>query len=79
MDGLSLCVPSFASMLTISIPVMLERALTLCMWILCEVQYILCTIVAMSNLLGWWCYDDWCRMWLFMRVCYKVVCEYVHV
>ena len=49
MDGLSLCVPSFASTSIISFPMMAECALTLCRWILCGsnisyVQFLLCVI-----------------------------------
>lgn len=45
--GFSLVVPSFASMLAISFPVILECARTLC-----GVQYICRTMVAMSSLFG---------------------------
>ena len=46
MVGLSLFVPSFASVLTIAFPVMPKCALTLRMWILCGVyRYIWCTLL----------------------------------
>ena len=51
--GLSLVVPSFASVSAVSFPVIPECAHTLCMWILCGVQYICCTIAAISSLFGW--------------------------
>ena len=53
--GFSLVVPSFASMSTISFPVIPECARTLCMWTLCEVQCICRTIAAISSLSRWWC------------------------
>jgi hypothetical protein len=52
-SGFSLVVPSFARSSAITFPVMPVRARTLCMWILCGVQYICRTIAAMSNLSGW--------------------------
>jgi hypothetical protein len=51
-DGFSLRVPSLASVSVISFPTMLECARTLCMWIVCGVQYICCMMVAMSKLSG---------------------------
>ena len=51
--GFSLVVPSFASVSAISFPVMPAWARTLCMYILCGVQYICCTMAAMSSLSGW--------------------------
>jgi hypothetical protein len=56
-SGFSLVVPSLASSSAISFPMMLVWARTLCMWILCGVQYICLTIAAMSSLSGWWCCD----------------------
>jgi hypothetical protein len=56
-SGLSLVVPSLASLSATSFPMMLVWARTLCMWILCEVQYICLTIAAMSSLFRWWCCD----------------------
>jgi hypothetical protein len=55
--GFSLVVPSLASSSTISFPMMHVWARTLCMWILCGVQYICLAIDAMSSLFGWWCCD----------------------
>ena len=42
-------------------------ALTLCMWIIFGVQNICLTMVAMSSLLGWWCWDVGCCMWLLIK------------
>jgi len=53
-SGFSLVFPSLASSSAISFPVMPVCARTLCMCILCGVQYICRTIAAMSNLSGWW-------------------------
>ena len=58
--GFSLSVPSLARVSAISFPMIPECALTLCMWTLCGVQYILCTMAAISNLSGWWCCDVGC-------------------
>lgn len=58
--GLSLVVPSFASVSVILFPVIHECARTLCMWTLCGVQYICCIMVAISNLSGWWCCEVGC-------------------
>jgi hypothetical protein len=48
----SLVVPSFASVSIVSFPVIPECARTLCMWILCGVQYICRTMAAISSLFG---------------------------
>ena len=55
--GFSLSVPLLASVSAISFMLILECARTLCTWILCGVQYIWCTMAAMSSLSRWWCYD----------------------
>ena len=52
-DGFSLRVPSLASVSAISFPMMPVWARTLCMCILCGVQYICRMMAAMSNLSGW--------------------------
>ena len=52
-SGFPFSVPSLASVSAISLPLMPVCALTLCMWIVFEVQYICCTMAAMSNLSGW--------------------------
>ena len=53
MSGLSCCVLAFASVSTISLPLMHVCARTLCMWIICGVQYIWLIMAAMSSLSGW--------------------------
>ena len=50
--GLSLRAPSLARLSAISFLIMPECARTLCMWIVCGVQQICCTMAAMSNLSG---------------------------
>ena len=50
--GFSLVVPSLARVSTISFPVMHGCALTLWMCMVCGVQYICLTIVAISSLSG---------------------------
>ena len=52
--GFSLSVPSLTSMLAISFLVIPECAHTLCMCMVCGVQYIWCTIIVISSLSGWW-------------------------
>ena len=59
-DDFSVSVPSLASVSAISFLVMHDCACTLCTWIMCGVQYISCTMAAMSNLSGWWCWDVGC-------------------
>ena len=51
-EGFSLSAPSLASVSAISFPMTHVRALTLCMWIKCGVQYIWCIIAAMRSLSG---------------------------
>ena len=51
-SGFSFSVPSLASVSAISLPLMPMCAFTLCMWIVCGVQYICRTMAAMSNLSG---------------------------
>ena len=65
--GFSFSVTSLASVSAISFPVIHKCARTLCMWIVCGVQYIWCPMVDMSNFLGWWCCDVGCCMWLLIR------------
>ena len=52
-DGFSLWVPSLASVSAISFPIMHVCARTLCMCIMCGVQYICRMMAAMSRLSGW--------------------------
>ena len=52
---ISLSVPSLASVSTILFPVMPKCARTLCMWIVCGVQYIWCIVSAINILFGWGC------------------------
>lgn len=54
---LSLWAPSFASVYAILLPAMHVWALNLWMEILCEVQYIQCTIAIMNILSGCCCED----------------------
>ena len=56
--GLYLCASSFDIVSAILFPAMPIWALTLCMWILCRVQFIWCTIATISSLLKWWCCKD---------------------
>ena len=49
--------PSLENVSAISFLVLPECALPLWMWIMCGVQYICCTISAISNMYGWWCCD----------------------
>jgi hypothetical protein len=50
----TLSVQSLASSVSrILFPVMPECARTLCMWIVCGVQYIWCIVYAIYNLFGW--------------------------
>ena len=67
MLGLSRCVPVFASVSAISFPLMFVCARTLCMCIVCGVQYIWLIMVAMSSLSWWWCCDVGCCMWLLIK------------
>ena len=64
--GLSLCVPLFASVSVVSFPLMPMWTLTLCMEILCGVQYMWYNATT-SSLSGWWCCEDGCLTRLFMR------------
>ena len=66
-SGLSFCVPSFASVFAISFPLMPVCARTLCMWIICGVQYIWWIMTAISSLSGWCCWDVGCCMWLLIK------------
>jgi len=52
-SGLSFSVPIFASVSTISFPLMHVCARTLCMWTMCGVQYIWLIMAAISSLYGW--------------------------
>ena len=67
MDGFSSSVPLLASVLAISFPTMPVWAHTLCMWIMCGVQKIWCTMVAIRSLSGWWCCETGCWMWLLIN------------
>ena len=51
-SGLSCSVPILASVSAISFPLMHVCALTLCMWIMCGVQYIWLMMAEMSSCLG---------------------------
>ena len=52
-DGFSLWVPLLASVSAISFPIIHVCARTLCMCIICGVQYICRMMAAMSSLSGW--------------------------
>lgn len=65
--GLSRRVPSFASWLAIWLHVMSVCALTFGIVILCVNHVIWLTMAAMTILSGWLCWDDRCRMWLFIK------------
>ena len=65
--GFSLSDPSLTRVSTISFPTMPTCARTLCMWMMCGVQCICRTIVAISSLSGWWCCDVGCWMWLLIK------------
>jgi hypothetical protein len=67
LSSFSLVVPAFASSSANPFPVMPKCARTLCMWILCGVQYIFLSMAAMSSLSGWWCCDVGYCIWLFIR------------
>ena len=66
-DGISLSVPSLASVFAFSFPVMHVWARTLCMWIRCGVQYIWCIIATITSLSGWWCCEVGCCIWLLIK------------
>ena len=51
-SGFSCSVPKLASVSAISFPLMPVCALTLCMWIMCGVQYIWLIMATISSLLG---------------------------
>lgn len=61
--GLARVIPSFGSWLVVLFPIMLMRALTYWIVILCEDHLICLTIAQMNSLSTWlWCDDQW-HMW----------------
>ena len=60
-------IPSFAKWSTTSLPIIPVCALTSCIVFLCVDQVIWVTMVGMHSLSGWLCWDDGCRIWLFIK------------